>query len=495
VINVITRTGAQKGGWQLESYGGSLSTRGAVASFGHVFSNHSELLASVSAHRSAGDRRLYFPEFDNGDPGSGVVRDRDGDETASGFVSLAVGRLTLRGGAAGRLKQVPTAAFGTIVGDDRANTEDRRRFVNATYNGPIAGGFNGAARVAYDSYHYVGSYPYGGDTPYLWRDGADSHALAGELTVTRRLAGRHNVTAGTELRRFLRNQQWASDESGRALDVNDGGTVVGLYAQDEARVARWLLVNAGARLDRYPTFGARLTPRVGMVLLPRPQTAIKLLRGHAFRAPNSYELNYYDAMRERRHTLTPEQFKATEVVWEEHLSKQVRATLSWYDFHAYDLVEQRSLSEIGDQLYFVNGGHVEGSGLEAEVEARLARGVRARYSQSYAHVHDRIDGHHPPNSPRHLAKVGLEAPIWGGLTGALEAQYVGSRATLDGTALPAVFTPNLVVTSAGERRAAITVGLYNAFNTSYGDPGAEEHQQRSIPQDGRTVLARLRVGF
>jgi hypothetical protein len=35
----------------------------------------------------------------------------------------------------------------------------------------------------------------------------------------------------------------------------------------------------------------------------------------------------------------------------------------------------------------------------------------------------------------------------------------------------------------------------NVFNHSYSDPGGEEHVQRAIQQDGRTVLARLRVNF
>jgi Response regulator receiver domain len=53
----------------------------------------------------------------------------------------------------------------------------------------------------------------------------------------------------------------------------------GAYVQDEVRVFPWLLVNAGARVDRYPSFGSCATPRIGVVLLPRPQTAIKLLHG------------------------------------------------------------------------------------------------------------------------------------------------------------------------------------------------------------------------
>ena len=51
------------------------------------------------------------------------------------------------------------------------------------------------------------------------------------------------------------------------------------------------------------------------------------------------------------------------------------------------------------------------------------------------------------------------------------------------------------LTSPTGRRMEFTLGIYNVFNHSYSDPGAEEHVQPSIPQDGRTALARVRVRF
>jgi hypothetical protein len=41
----------------------------------------------------------------------------------------------------------------------------------------------------------------------------------------------------------------------------------------------------------------------------------------------------------------------------------------------------------------------------------------------------------------------------------------------------------------------VMLGLYNAFAHAYSDPGGEEHLQQSIPQDGRTVIARVRARF
>jgi iron complex outermembrane receptor protein len=77
----------------------------------------------------------------------------------------------------------------------------------------------------------------------------------------------------------------------------------------------------------------------------------------------------------------------------------------------------------------------------------------------------------------------------------VEGQYVGERLTLLGEPLSGFFMSNVVLSSREDRRLSVTAGVYNALNATYADPGAEEHAQDSIQQDGRTFLARFRVRF
>ena len=83
----------------------------------------------------------------------------------------------------------------------------------------------------------------------------------------------------------------------------------------------------------------------------------------------------------------------------------------------------------------------------------------------------------------------------GRMTVGVEGHYVSGRNTLDGQRLAGVFLPNLALTSPVGRRVELAAGLYNVFDSSYRDPGAEEHVQTSIPQDGRTAMMRIRVRF
>jgi iron complex outermembrane receptor protein len=490
VVNVITKTGAMAEGVRLDAGGGAMRTAGSTLSYGQVLDGNRELLLAASVCRSSGGRRLTFPELNV------TATDLDDDESVGVSGTFSVGRFSLRGGYGDRTKQVPTAAYATVFGDDRFVTTDARGFLAADYDGPVGRGWTGTARVSYDYYRFFGGYPLPLDTEQtsLWVDRAESQMATAELTARRRLGAAHLFTAGIELRRQLRNHMSAEDESGLQLDVDKPSTIAGVYVQDEMRVTPWMLVNAGARVDRYAGFGSHVAPRLAVVLLPRAHTSIKVLHGGAFRAPNPYELHYYAEMASR--SLGPERIRSTEVVWEESISDRVRTVVTAFRYDVTDIVQLRSLdrSGSGDVLFFENAGDVRATGVEAEIETRLARGVSARLSHSSARSRDEGAGFEPANSPRHLSKFGVMLPA-GRMTVGIEGHYVSGRSALDGQRLPGVFLPNLALTSPVGRRVELAAGLYNVFDTSYADPGAEEHVQTLIPQDGRTAMLRVRVRF
>jgi outer membrane receptor for ferrienterochelin and colicins len=500
VINVITRSGNTLPGVRVDASLGSLSTRHATVSLGHVFRNGNELLVAGSGYDSAGASRLYFPEYDVPGAGNGLALDADGDRSASFQAQSQVGRVRFSGALIDRSKRIPTAAFSTVFGDPRARTEDTRAYADASYAGPFGKTWTGEARGAIDYYGYTGAYPYdyGADGIVVSTDVSHSVQASGELTLNRQIR-RHRLTFGTEVRRALHNHQHTWDSYGTQLDVNRPSSVLGLYAQDEVTLRPWLVFNAGVRLDHHDTFGSSLTPRAGLVFLPRRQSAIKVLYGRAFRAPNSYELYYYGAMQEFGFTLEPETVDTSEIVWEEYIGAHLRVAVSAFHYEADRLITQRTLdlSDARDGgLYFTNDGSSAARGADAEIEGRWGNGLIAAAGYSYVRARDRATGTILSNSPASLANVRLSAPITSlALRLGVELRGVGERRSLDGTALPGFFLGNVTVTRAVSRKLDLELGVYNVLDTRYADPGAEEHLQRAIAQDGRTARVRVVARF
>jgi iron complex outermembrane receptor protein len=492
VVNVITKTGASRQGPQADLEAGSLNTFAGSGSYGRVSGYGGELLFAGSARRSSGQNSIHYPEFDDTDPPA-IAEGIDHDEASRLFGSLSVGRVSVRGGAVHRAKQVPTASFGTAFNDGRLTTTDDRAFIDAVYDGPLGHDWMGTARLAYDFYGYEGGYPIAeGGLVSVFTDRSRAHAVSGELTARRRMGRAHLFTAGAEVRTDLENRLAASDAAGEYMNINAPGTKVGVYVQDEIRPTAWLLLNVGLRLDRFADFGARLTPRAAAVLLPRPATAIKLLHGSAFRAPNPYERYYYESESGPAPELQPEQVASSELVWEESLSKHVRLTVTAFSYDVDRIIEQRA-SAHGD-IYFENSGRTRGRGVEAEVEARFENGIVARAGHTYARVRDREDEQRVSNSPQNLTAISVQAPV-SRLFVALEGQYVGERLSLDGSTVGGFFAPNITLTTATDSPIGVGLSVYNLANRTYADPGAEEHRQRSIQQDGRTVQLRVHVRF
>jgi len=497
VINVITKSGGSHSGRRVDTSVGSLSTGHATASYGHVFEGGQQMLLAASGYGSAGHTHLYYPEYDSPDTGDGIAVDADGDRAASAFASVSLGRVHVSGGFLDRGKHIPTGAWGAAFGDRRAQTEDKRAYADATYTGPMLSGWTSVARAGLNFYEYVGTYPldFGADGTIVQHDGSHSVQVSGELTLNRRWR-QHVFTVGGEVRRTIEDSQWAQDIGPKWTAQQLPATPLGVYVQDEITLRPWMLVNGGARLDYDNAFGGSATPRVGIVFLPRRQSALKLLYGRAFRAPNSYELYYFDTMREQGLTLSPETIDTTELVWEEYIGPHLRATASVFRYDARHLIAQQSLDgSSGDSLYFTNADHSTARGVDVELEGRW-NDLTARVSYANVNATDWTSGERLSNSPQQLAKAGLVMPITPLATSlAIDGRFTGARRSLDGGAISSFLLANITTTTALGRALDLQFGLYNALNTEYADPGAEEHLQQAIVQDGRTVRVRLIARF
>lgn len=497
VINVITKHGSDLNGVEMSGELASFGTDKERLSYGNRYENGAELLLSASNYRSAG-QNLFFPEFNTPADNNGIARNMDGDRYQNFLGKLAYAGFTLTTGYSSRDKSVPTAPYATAFNDPNMQVTDDSAFMDLGYYGELDSNRDISGHVFLGRYSYEGIYPYAGAPVVLNKDTAQGNWWGTEVKLLWRLE-QHKVVAGVEYQDNYRQDQTNFNISPYALVLEDkrSSKREGIYVQDEVTLGRGLLLNAGLRNDHYSTAGGALNPRLGLIWSPAETTALKLLYGTAFRAPNVYELYYASAGSQKANPeLKPEKIATYEFVVEHQIQPDFRVTADAYSNKISDNINQVTDPADG-LLVFINAGQVDARGLELETEQLWDSGMRLRTSYAWQISREKTTGAELVNSPRHLAKLNYSVPMWrDGMRTGLELQYTGSRKTLAGGTAGGHLLANL--TLLGERlteNLEFSASIYNLFDKRYGDPGAQEHIQDLIAQDGRSYRLKLNYRF
>ena len=498
VINVITKTPDQTRGLQVSADYGSFGTDSERLTYAKRWDSGLGVVLSASRANSDG-QDLFFKEFDAPETNNGVAHNLDWQNTYRLYGKLDYAGFTLTALHAWWEKAIPTGAWGMLFNDPRAHWIDDNTFINLQYQRPIGARWNVSGRLFYGRYVGQGYYPYEDATVILNRDEAHADWWGGELTLTGRF-GRHKLIVGGEYQDNFRQDQSNFDvvPPQQFLDDRRSSTRMAVYAQDEVTIFKNLLLNAGVRYDKYSNIGATFNPRLALIWRARPDTTFKALYGTAFRAPNAYELYYNDggSTSKGNPLLKPERSRSYEVIAEHQLRPNFRIVVDAY-YNIYGGLIDQVIDPADGLLVYQNLGGVDAKGAEVEVERLWSSGARLRASYAWQVTKTKDTGEEVVNSPRSLAKLNVSAPILNdkARVGA-EIQYMSRRRTLAGGFANAHWVTNLTV-STGRlgKNWELSGSLYNLFDARYGDPGAPEHLQDQIAQDGRTFRVKLTKTF
>ena len=505
VINVITKNGQDVGGLELAAEASSYHARKGRITTGAAYTAGTQVIMSETAASSQG-RDLYFPDYDDPTTNNGRAIKADADRWRSAFVKAASGDFALQGGYSLRDKTIPTAPYGTVFNTSKTFTTDEARYAELRYNHSINSRSDMSARLSYDEYRYAGDYLYdvsvAPDTPLMLvnKDDVIGRWLSGEVRSTL-MTSAGKLIFGAACKNNINQNQLNYDSNPYFLRLADRSHSFewAVFGQDEVHVTDSLIINAGIRYDHYETFGGTTNPRIGFLYYPGANSALKLLYGRAFRAPNAYELYYNDGSlySKANPDLQPETITTYEAVYEHYLSSSVRSAISVYHYAIKDLITLQT-DPADSLLVYNNIRSIRANGVELEFEGKSSNGMRGIASAAFQRTDDAQTHEVLTNSARILAKLNLSVPLASErIRAGIEEQYVSRRRTIGNNYVDGFYLTNITLMAQKVVQGLdLSFSVSNVFDKSYRDPASEEHVPLdSIAQDGRTYRVKVSALF
>lgn len=496
VINVISRKGTNMAGigGELSGEVGSFDTYKGRVTYGHYFTNGLDILLSGTLYDSDGADRLFFKDFATNRFG-GVARDVDDDSYGSFFGTVSFRDFTLQGTFHSREKTIPTAPFPAVFNDPRTQSIDDRSYVNVKYAHEFPDIVDVTAQVYYDrNDSEVVTATIQGPLREVKQVG---EWWGAELQLNKRIWDRHTFTLGAEYRDDFRQEQRISFEPPAFVPNHKERRTenYGVYFQGDIAVLTNLHFTAGVRYDQYGDFDPTANPRLALIYNPFEKTVFKAIYGTAFRAPNFSEL-----IDDRFPDVGAEEITSYELIYEQGIGKNLRSSVAGFFNQIDDLIS------LEDGVY--KNFDVEALGVETALEGYWPNtGLRGRISYTFQETENRSSGRGLTDSPRHLFKANLIAPLLKDkIFAGLEYQYTSKRTTdrtllTGGTTVSGsdagafgivnftLFSHNLV------KGLEISASIYNLLDKKYGDPSTPALQQDIVPADGRTFRVKLTYKF
>jgi outer membrane receptor for ferrienterochelin and colicins len=499
VINVITRTPKQVKDWELSFQTGSFGTNEGRATYGHQFHNLG-VLVSGTFYNSTG-QTLFFPQFDNPANNNGITSDTDYESYKHILATLTYQGFTLQGLFSTRDKGVPTAYFGAVFNDPGDYNIDSHQYVSLDYQHPI-GKWQLDAGTSYDQARLQGPVPeeplMPGEPVVLSTYSFRGNWWTGEIKVSRDLFERNHLTVGSEVRDNLRQDQGDLLNPPNTFSPDPNSSLISaLYVQDEFGITSRLTLNAGVRYDHYSTFGGTTNPRAALIYRAAQKTALKLLYGNAFSAPDVYEISpdfgvFYD----NNLRLQPEHIQSLEARVEQGLGQYFQLSSGVYRNRISDLISL--VPGTGNNFQYQNAGNAQAVGMDVELSARATNGLQGKASFDYVDAYSESAGHPSlNNSPGPMAKLNLIVPLIDQrLSAGIEGQFLGRRLTLlqDSLSSYQVFNLTLLGHTVG-KHLDLAASVWNVLDKKYFDPGRPEDPEDAIQQDGRSFRIKITGRF
>jgi len=280
--------------------------------------------------------------------------------------------------------------------------------------------------------------------------------------------------------------------------------IFAFFIQDSWQMAEKLNLTTGLRVDHYREFGSSINPRISLVWKLLEDTNIKLLYGHAFRAPTFSELYAVYSGQVGNENLGPEKIDTFEIGINHKFAPKISDSFNYFYNDMTDLIlPSGAIIVEGWPQQLINIGKVNSQGIETEVKANFEKNTYAYFNYSYARSKDELTGEVAPNVANNLINFGLNVGVWKYLDAHFNVNYIGERkrGLLMGFPDPrnpiaAYSLVNLTLRVQNFwKKAEFILSVHNLFNTKYTDPEELGLIYYDFPREGRQILGKVIFKF
>ncbi|MEZ4235404.1 MAG: PEGA domain-containing protein [Myxococcota bacterium] len=396
---------------------------------------------------------------------------------------------------------IPTGVYFTNYNDERHVWTDARSLFEARYEPQLSEAVKLYTRAYLYRSYYDATLPYGNIASVESTLGV---ATGAELRVQAEVGEKFRATIGSLAEHSPTAHVHGEDQKrdGTVLDtyveVNQPYTVLAGYGVFDIIPVESVRLTLGARADYWTTFGSAISPRAALILIPKEGNYLKIMGGRAFRAPSIYEFAY-DAPFQIKPTelLKPETVWSGEVEYTHAFDEAWTGLVAGHASYVEDLITTVDAGP-GAVTYTNSNEPLRIGGLDFE----LRRGFQGGWMVSgfYSLLDSRTEGGElVPNAPIHNAGAKLIVPV------SAPAARVAFRASLDAPRRIdttredytgwAVVADLVLSGMVPERGFEYGVGLYNLFDQKYREPVIDNYPFRTVPQQGRSLMATLSMRF
>ncbi|MEE2731070.1 MAG: TonB-dependent receptor [Pseudomonadota bacterium] len=421
VINIVTRSGEELAGSQINVAGGSFNS--AALNLAHGEANQNlEYAVNLNLYHTDGW-------------GEEVARDSLGGSGPTDYwqqryelgVQGRMGGFEFQGRYLEREAGDYLGAFSVV--NDGSEQNYQEYFLEAAYNYSLSSGSHLISKVYHDHFEFDNTWEYLDD--FYLRSPIKHDRTGAEVQWNWASTGAHKLLVGGALEHQTQYgvELWTNNGSGPLIDVSDSMNwngdhrrdIVAAFVQDIWDPTDAVRVIAGARYDRYSDFGGTFNPRFSVSWQATERYQWVATYGSAFRAPTFGELyNTNNNSVVGNPDLEPEEIDTVELSLRTKLGHRSYFHVTGF----YNKIEDAIIPTAGSGAvnYSENAGELKVLGVEMEYEARFLSGSSFNVNYTYQDPQNEALGVRVAEVPLHRANLLLNhrfSRSWKGFLGVL----------------------------------------------------------------------------